>query len=265
MIYRSYGIALLLVLAFYVSPALAGPPRAILVAAASSMKFAFDEMIPAFNQTHPGVKVNVSFGSSGNFYAQISNGAPFDIFFSADTNFPIQLEIDGRGLPGESAIPYAAGKIVLWIPKNISSSAAEEKIKLLLDPRIKKISIANPKHAPYGKAAVQALNHFGIFDAVQNKLIRGENVTQAAQFVHTGAAGAGIIALSLALSEKMRSSGNYWEIPQEKYTPINQGYLLLKNGKNRAAAKDFADFVSSPEGIQILKRFGFDPGVKESR
>jgi molybdate transport system substrate-binding protein len=262
--YRSYCIALLLVLAFYVSPALAGQPNSILVAAASSMKFAFDEMVPAFNRTHPGIKVYVSFGSSGNFYAQISNGAPFDIFFSADMDYPIQLQNTGRGLPGESTTHYATGKIVLWTPNRIQADVDDKKFKILLDPRIKKISIANPKHAPYGKAAVQALNHFGIFDAVQNKLIRGENVTQAAQFVHTGAAGAGIIALSLAKSKIMQSSGNYWEIPLAKYTPLNQGYLLLKNGKNPTIARDFADFVSSPEGIQILKRFGLDPGVKEN-
>ncbi len=153
-----------------------------------------------------------------NFYAQIQNGAPFDLYFSADIAYPRKLEEAGLTVPG-SLYPYAIGRIVLWAGKD-SRLDLSKGLDVLLETTIKKIAIANPKHAPYGRAAVVAMEHAQVYDRVKNKLVLGENISQAAQFVESGAADVGIIAMSLALAPLMQAAGHYWEIPADTHPPI---------------------------------------------
>ncbi|KMP10481.1 hypothetical protein UZ36_07470 [Candidatus Nitromaritima sp. SCGC AAA799-C22] len=249
--------AVLLFLLLFWPVNLQAAPAGILVAAASSMKFVFEEMAEKFHRQHPGTSVKISFGSSGNFFSQIKHGAPYDIFFSADMNYPTQLAREGHGQAGHPAVTYAVGRIVLWTPSGTDLDVQKEKSKILLNPKVHKIAIANPAHAPYGKAAVEWMTRAKIYSQIKSRLVLGENISQAAQFVHSQAAQAGIIALSLALDPKMKAAGNYWEILQDQYSPIEQGFLILKNAARAGAARSFADFVTGPEGSRILKKYGF--------
>jgi molybdenum ABC transporter, periplasmic molybdate-binding protein len=225
----------------------------VLVAAASDLSYAINAIIPKFEQS-TGHKVKLTLGSSGNFFAQISNGAPFQVFLSADANYPRQLEKAGRAETGSTYI-YALGKIVLWVPNSSKIDIHAKKLQSLLDPSIRKISIGNPEHAPYGRAAVEAMRRAGVYDAVKAKLVYGENISQAAQFVQSGAADIGIIALSLALGESMRSSGKYWEVPSDMYTSMEQGAALIK--PVTAASRAFYEWIRRPESREILSRYGF--------
>lgn len=229
----------------------------LLVAAASSMKFALEETARAFHKVHPNIKVQFSFGSSGNLFGQIKNGAPYDIFFSADMAYPQLLAEQGFALKDGVARIYAVGKIVVWSNRRSGIQPSIEKIDSLRSKKLNRIAIANPKHAPYGRAAVELMKNERVYDQLKPKLVMGENVTQAAQFSHTGAVELGIIALSLALQDKMKSAGSYWEVPQKFYQPIHQGVLLLKNAPNPQAAKSFAHFLLSSIGQKILVRHGF--------
>jgi molybdate transport system substrate-binding protein len=221
------------------------------------MKSTLDETARAFQKIHPNIKVQFSFGSSGNLFGQVKNGAPFDIFYSADMNYPELLAKNGFAYKGEAVEAYAVGKIVLWSNHRSGVQPAIEKMRSLLNKKVNHIAIANPKHAPYGRAAMEFMKAEKVFEQLKPKLVMGENVTQAAQFAHTGAAQVGIIALSLALMGKMQSAGSFWEVPENLYQPIQQGALLLKNAPNPQAAKSFANFLSGPEGQKILARHGF--------
>ncbi len=229
--------------------------REILVAAASDLSFAMNDIVKAFEASHRGIKAKVSYGSSGNFFAQISNGAPFDIFFSADTQYPELLEKDGFIVPGTKTL-YAIGRLVLWVSRESLIDIEDSGIDALTHPSVKKIAIANPQHAPYGRAAVAAMQNSGVYEKVKDKFVFGENISQTAQFVQSGAADIGIIALSIALSPSMQAKGRYWEIPLDSYSPIEQGYGILRNGNNHEAARLFADFFSGSEGMRILKLYG---------
>jgi len=224
------------------------------VAAAADLNFALPEIAKAF-EAQTGTKVLISFGSSGNFFAQIQSGAPFDVFCSADMGYPQKLAAAGQALP-ETLRQYASGRLVLWVPSGSKLNFERDGIKVLLDPSVKKIAIANPEHAPYGRAAVAALQKAGIYESVKAKLVYGENISQAAEFVQSGNAQAGIVALSLAVSPAMKN-GNRWEIPANNYPPIKQAVVLLEASNNKAAARGFLEFVSGPQGRQILERFGF--------
>jgi len=223
------------------------------LAAASDLNFALKEVIPQFERD-TGHKVRVSFGSSGNFYAQIVNGAPFDVFLSADLDYPNQLEKAGRAVPG-STFPYGRGAIALWVRKASAVRVEALGMKTLLDPSVKKIAIANPEHAPYGRAAVAAMQKAHVYDAVKNKLVLGENISQAAQFVQSGAADMGIIAMSIAVSEPMRQSGSYWTIPRDMYPPLEQGAVLLKHGG--PGAKAFCEWLKGTAARKIFEKYGF--------
>ncbi|KXK29537.1 MAG: molybdenum ABC transporter substrate binding component [Candidatus Brocadia sinica] len=227
----------------------------ILIAAASDLKFAMDDICHIFEQANPDIHVDVSYGSSGNFYAQIKQGAPFDLFFSADATYPTRLEEEGLAVKGQRYL-YAIGKIVLWIPKR-SALNPQKGLNIVLKPEVKKLTIANPKHAPYGRAAKEALRYYQLWDMVQNKLVFGENISQTAQFVQTGAADAGIIALSLAISPKMVNDGNYWIIPDESYNKLEQVCTVLQRGKDKSDIKTFLKFVQGKKGRKILSEYGF--------
>ena len=224
------------------------------VAAASDLSFAFKELVPIFEQ-QTGEHVKLTVGSSGNFYAQIQNGAPFDLYFSADIGYPKKLEEAGLVVAG-SLYAYAVGRIVLWTG-NESHLDLSKGLEILREPTIKKIAIANPKHAPYGRAAVAAMEYFKVYDQVKDKLILGENISQTAQFIESGACDIGIVALSLAIAPAMKTAGQYWEIPATAHSPLEQGAVILKQSKNPEAARQFLEFIKGPHGQEIMKRYGF--------
>ena len=233
---------------------LAQASEPLVIAAASDLNFALKEIIAEFEITS-GDKVKLSLGSSGNFFAQIQHGAPYDLYFSADIRYPQKLVESGHAV-ADSLYRYAIGRIVVWTP-NQSSIHIERGLETLLDPHIRKIAIANPKHAPYGRAAVAAMEHAQVYDRIKDKLVLGENISQSAQFVESGAADVGIIALSLALAPPMQAAGHYWEIPADAYPPIEQGVVMLMGGKNQASAKAFLSFIQGAEGQTIMTRYGF--------
>jgi molybdate transport system substrate-binding protein len=213
-----------------------------------------DEIAANFEKA-TGCAVRVSYGSSGNFLTQIENGAPFDVFFSADIEYPKKLEAEGLAAQG-SAYLYAIGKIVLWTRKD-SRVDVSKGLAALRDPAIKKIAIANPAHAPYGRAAEEALRRAGIYDAVKDRLVLGENISQAAEFVESGNADAGILALSLLLSPALKEKGRSGTIPENLFTPIQQGAVILRNAPNPQGAKEFLEFVKTPATASLLERYGF--------
>lgn len=229
----------------------------IAIAAASDLQFAVGELVDAYEADHPGVELTATFGSSGNFVSQIRNGAPFDVFFSADLAFPRALEADGLAATG-STRRYATGRLVLWVPPGSTLDVVGRGLDALADPRVKRIAIANPEHAPYGRAAVAALRSAGLEDVVADRLVLGENVSQAAQFVESGAADAGIVARSLVLAPTLRGVGTHVDVPAELHPPIEQGAVVLARAADPAAATAFLDFVLSPAGRAVLGRSGFD-------
>jgi len=224
------------------------------VAAAADLQFAMQDIAAGF-QKQTGKHVNVVYGSSGNFYEQIQNGAPFDLFFSANLDYAKKLESSGLAEPG-TLYPYATGKIVLWAPA-ASKLNLHDGLRAALDPSVRKLAIANPEHAPYGQAAVAALKEEGLYDRVSNKLVLGENISQTASFVLSGSADAGIVALSLAVSPNMKDKGRYVEVPAGDYTPIEQGCVVLAKSKNKADAQAFLNFVRTAEAKEILRKYGF--------
>jgi molybdate transport system substrate-binding protein len=224
------------------------------IAAAADLKFALDDLVTQVEKGN-AVKIDVTYGSSGNFYSQIQNGAPFDLFFSADIDYPRRLVAASLADP-ESLYQYAVGRIVIWVPPASKIDVSSQHWNALLDPSVQKISIANPEHAPYGRAAVAALKAAGIYDQVSSKLVYGENISQAAQFAQSGNAQAGIIAMSLAVSPAMKN-GKWWQISETLYPPIEQAGVVLKNATNKQPAREFMDFVKGPLGRQTLARYGF--------
>ena len=228
------------------------------IAAAADLQFALFDLGARF-QKESGTKVSLLYGSSGNFAQQIQNGAPFDMFFSANLDYPKQLEASGLTEPN-TFYQYAQGKLVLWVPSESKLDMAVG-LKALLDLAVKKIAIANPQHAPYGKAAVAALQQEKLYDRVKDKLVLGENISQTASFVTSGAADAGLVALSLALSPNMKEHGRYAEVPAGDYPPIEQACVILRSSKSKDAARRFLEFVKTPAAKEILRAYGFDvPG-----
>ncbi|MBI3406038.1 MAG: molybdate ABC transporter substrate-binding protein [Acidobacteria bacterium] len=230
-------------------------PRNLTIAAASDLNFAFKELAAGFEKK-TGQHVRMTFGSSGNFFAQIQNGAPFDLYFSADIEYPRKLESAGLAEPG-TLYKYAVGRIVIWVPRDSKIDVAKLGMKSLLDSSVRKIAIANPRHAPYGRAAVAAMEHFGVYQQVENKLVLGENISQTAQFVESGSAEIGIIALSLAVAPPMKEKGKFWEVPQSAYPPIEQGAVIVKSSPSKQSAASFLDYVNSAEGVALMRRYGF--------
>jgi molybdate transport system substrate-binding protein len=243
-------VRILLALAFLcASCAPHAPTQKLSVAAAADLNFALPEIARQFHASHPEVQVDVAYGSSGNFFAQIGNHAPFDIFLSADVEYPRKLASAGLGA-GDSVFTYAVGRLVVWVP----AASPLDPATALRDPSVKHLAIANPEHAPYGRAAQSALRTFGLYQDVEPKLVLGENIAQTLQFVESGAADAGIVALSLALAPPMRDKGRYWRVPLDAYPRMEQGGIILKDS---SAARDFRAFLLSDGGRRILKQYGF--------
>ena len=227
--------------------------KEVLVAAAADLKFAMDSLVATFSAAHTGIAVKVVYGSSGNFFQQIGNGAPFDLFFSADVDYPKQLQ--ARGLTASDIRMYGIGQLVLW---SRSFDPNIDKMNALLAPSVKKVAIANPAHAPYGRRAEEALRYFKVYDRIRDKLVFGENIAQTAQYAQSGAAEAAIIALSIALSPAMqRTGGNYWLVPAGAHQALEQGFVLLPHGKDNEGAGLFMNYFATSEARAILKSFGF--------
>jgi molybdate transport system substrate-binding protein len=238
----------------FATQALQKPCGTITVAAAADLTDVMNEIAANF-QKATGCVLRVSTGSSGNFLSQIENGAPFDVFFSADIEYPKKLEAEGLAVPGSTYL-YAVGKIVLWV-RSDSRVDISKGLAALRNPSIQKIAIANPQHAPYGRAAQQALENAGVYDAVKDRLVLGENISQAAQFVESGNAEAGILAFSLVLSPGLKDKGRFSRIPEKLYAPVEQGVVLVRALKNPQGAEAFLNYIKTPETAALLERFGF--------
>ena len=222
------------------------------IAAAADLKFAMDAIVEAFRNAHPEDKIDVIYGSSGKFHTQIQQGAPFDLYFSADIAFPRGL--DEKGLSAGPTRSYAIGRIVLW--SNVRD-ATQMSLQDLNDPTIRNIAIANPRHAPYGMRAEEALRSVGLWDRLQGKIVLGENIAQTAQFVQTGNAEVGIIALSLALNPTLAETGGYHLIDDSLHEPLEQGFIITQRAANNPLAATFADFMGRSEARAIMIHYGF--------
>lgn len=235
---------------------LASGPQAhagrIVVAAAADLKYAMDDIVATFRQQNPADEVEVVYGSSGKFHTQIQQGAPYDLFFSADIAFP--RELARAGLAGSAVRPYAVGRLVLW---SATQDASRMTLASLADPRITRIALANPRHAPYGKRAEEALRASGMWESVAPKLVYGENIAHAAQFVQTGAAQVGLIALALAVNPELASKGGHALVPDTLHEPLEQGYVITRRAESSELAARFAAHVGSPQARAAMRRHGF--------
>jgi molybdate transport system substrate-binding protein len=231
------------------------------IAAASDLQRVLPELAGAFEK-QTGEKVRLVFGSSGNLYAQIQNGAPFDIFFSADVDYPKRLEAASLAKKG-SVYVYGTGELVVWDP-SARLDFQRRGLKALLDPGIKHIAIANPAHAPYGRAAKAALEKAGVWETVKAKIVLGENVSQAAQFVQSGNAEVGIIAASLTHTPAFAMQ-RVWAVPQELYPRLEQGVVVLTATKHGGIAERFVAFLQSRAGRAVMERYGFRGARREAK
>lgn len=231
------------------------PKRSLSIAAAANLKVALEQVIAAFQQKNPGTEVRASYGASGTFYAQIQNGAPFDLFLAADAQFPAKLAAEK--LTSGGAASYANGKLVLWVPSASKLDVSKRGLKALLDPQVAHVAIGNPAVAPYGVAAEQALAAAGLRDALKDKLVLGQNIGQAAQFAQTGNAQAALLPLSLAMAPPLSTEGRYALVPPSSYSPIEQAGAVLKNARDASLAKAFFAFLLGPDGRAILEKHGY--------
>lgn len=242
-------------LLFFLRPALA---ESLTIAAAADLKYAMAEVVTNFRAQRPDDKIEVIYGSSGKFFTQLSNDAPFDMYFSADIEYPRQLE--KKGLTAGATKPYAVGRIVLW---SLKPELTKTALKDLPAAAIRKFAIANPQHAPYGLRAKEALEHQGVWAAMQPKLVMGENIAHTAQFIDSGAADAGIIALALVLSPNMQGKGAWTLIPDAWHEPLEQGYAITRRAAANPLAKAFASYMDSEPARKVMRRYGFVlPGEK---
>jgi molybdate transport system substrate-binding protein len=254
----SVGVAFLSVLLAASLLALATPRPATVdlsVAAAADLSSALKQLAANYEQK-TGVRLKLSFGSSGMLTQELQNGAPFDVFLSADMDYPRQLVAAGLA-QGDSLTQYARGKLVLWTPSDSQLDLQHQGMNVLLDSSVKKIAMANPQHAPYGRAAMAALKHSGLYDRVKDRLVMGENVAQAAQFVESGNAQVGFVALAHARALGMSGNGKYWEVPAAEYPPLEQGAVILTRSQHKREAADFLRYLGSTEASELLRKYGF--------
>jgi molybdate transport system substrate-binding protein len=223
------------------------------VAVAANVKFVFDELKTAFKNSS-GVEVMGVFASSGKINAQIKSGAPYDVFLSADMDFPEALYKDGLAMSAPKV--YARGVLVLWTLQNLD---LKQGMNILKSPAVKKVAIANPKLAPYGREAMHALEHFKLNKEIESKLIFGESIGQVNQYIDSQSVEIGFTAKSVVLAPQLQGHGTWVEVPRDSYEPIEQGMVILKHGNetNAAAAKQFMTFMASAQARKILEQFGY--------
>ncbi len=231
-------------------------PEELTIAAAADLQFALQDVESQFHTAHPEIDTRIVYGSSGNFYAQIQNQAPFDLFLSADLDYPLKLEQQGLIAP-KTIFQYAVGRLAVWVPSQSPLDVATLQMKVFEDSAVKHVALANPQHAPYGRAAEAALRHYGVYDRISAKIVLAENIAQTLQFVQSGAAEAGIVALSLAVAPAVRSQGRYWEVPLDSYPRMWQGGAILKRAANSPGAAAFRTYLTSAAGSRILQQYGF--------
>lgn len=234
------------------------------IAAASDLQFVLPQLVTQFRQQHPQVSIDLIFGSSGVLARQIQNGAPFDIFLSADNQFIERLVADQIISP-EATFHYARGRVALWALRSHSLNLAQHGMQALLSDKVRCLALANPRHAPYGQRGWEALNHSRILDQLQAEIIHAENVAQVMHYVVTGAAEVGIVSLSLVLSHPARESGESWIIPEEWYSPLCQQGGIIQHDPAHSQAALFLDFLLSADAQQQLQQAGFTPpcGTKQ--
>lgn len=221
------------------------------IATASDLKFAMDEIAAAYQASNPGSRIEVISGSSGKFYQQIVNGAPYDLYFSADSDYPRKLQ--QAGLAASAVKPYAYGRLVLWS----ATLPLDKGLAELTDARFRQVAIANPRHAPYGQRAEASLAYYGLLEPLRPKLVLGENVSQAMQFAQSGAADAAIVSLSLLSAPGVKGRGNHFLLDERSYPPLEQAYVVLKHAAVNADAAKFSDYVDSDEARAIFRKYGF--------
>lgn len=226
-------------------------PLSLTLAAASDLRFALDELVRDFRATRPTVRIDVVYGSSGKLSAQIQNGAPFDVFFSADQAYAVALQ--RLNLTHGEVWPYAVGQLALWsVDPELGRLGLDEVVR---HPRVKRFAIANPEHAPYGHRALEALRHRGLLDLVQHKLVLGDNVTQAAQFVQTGAAQAGLVSLALLLIPGIQ--GAWTLVPRAWHSPLIQALVVLRRAQASTLAAELVQYLQTPPALALWQRYGF--------
>ncbi len=238
----------------WIACASTAPAETVSVAAAADLVFCLEAMDASFEKAHPDIKIQVTTGSSGNFFAQIKNGAPFDLFLSADVGYPRQLA-EGGFAEKDTLVTYAFGRLVLWAAN--PNLDLQRGLPLLSDPAVRKIAIANPDHAPYGRAAKAALEHEKLWDPLQPKIVLGENIAQAMQFAQSGNADVGLVALSLARSVRVAGKERYFEVPEDFYPRLEQTAIITKHGAANASAKVFLEYLRGAEGRKVLEEYGF--------
>jgi len=228
--------------------------QTLAIAAAANLKTAMDAFKPAFEAAHPGTKLQVSLGASGSLTAQIQQGAPFDVFLAADAEFPERLR--AAGLVTGPSFPYATGRLVLWISKGVALDPAKDGLKVLLHPAIRRVALGNPTLAPFGRSAEAALKQAGLYDALKPKLVFGENITQAAQYLQAGAAEAGFLSAPQVLAPVL-AEGLVWTVPQGLYPVQKQCGVILQRSPQPALAAAFKTYLLGPEGQAILAKLGY--------
>lgn len=231
-----------------------GAQQSVTIAAASDLKFALDEIADLVAEQDPDVTLKITYGSSGQFVQQIRNGAPFDLYLSADRAYVDDLVDEGLADPAD-VFPYAVGRLVTWYPQGAPGGAPD--LASLADPALRTVAIANPDHAPYGRAAVAALESAGLGDAIAPKLVLGENVAQAAEFARTGNADAAVVALSLVLADPVRDLGEWTEVPLDSYPRLDQAGAVLAGAEHPEAARLVRDVITGDAGQAILEDYGF--------
>lgn len=253
--FRVVACAVLLLLS---PPLFRGVPQprsgALVVAAAADLGPALRELADMYRQS-TGQAISPVFGSSGNLAVQIRNGAPFDVFLSADMEYARQLERAGLA---SDLCRYAIGKLVVWVPAGSSLSLEHDGLRALDASAVRGIAIANPQHAPYGRAAVAAMKTANVYALLQRKLVLGENVSQAAEFASTGNAQAAFVPLSLALAAGLKNRGRFWLVPADSYPPIEQGAVVVRSSRHVRAAESFLAFLKSREAAAVLRGYGFE-------
>jgi len=243
-------VALALVLTGCASTSSSGD-RVVRAAVASDLRFAFPEIIELVHDQHPDIDVRVTYGSSGQFMTQILNGAPFDLYLSADQAYPAII-VEERFAAESELFRYARGRLVVWNP---ATAAEPPSLEDVLDAR--QIALANPRHAPYGRAAVQALTNSGLLPEVEDRLVFGENVAQAVEFAQAGTADLALIAMSLVIEGPVAQIGAWTEVPQDLFDPLEQGGVVMTAAADVPAARTVRDVLLSPAGKQVLARYGF--------
>jgi molybdate transport system substrate-binding protein len=233
-----------------------GSATPVVVAAAGDLRGVLEELKTRFEAKHPGILLQVSFGASGSLTAQIQQGAPFDVFLSADAGFPDQLQKAGWATT-EGPFAYATGSLALWIQKGLNLDPGKDGLRALLDPRVKKIATANPQTAPYGRAGEAALRQAGLYETVQGRLVFADNIAQAAQFLQTGTAEAGLVSVSQANHPVLRQQGLVWILPGNAHPPLRQAGVILKRTAHLEQARAFKNFLVGAEGQAILAQHGF--------